>query len=234
MTTTPTWLARQDALIGAENTARLAAATVMVVGLGGVGGHAAETLLRCGVGRLILVDFDTVAASNRNRQLFATAETVGMPKTDAAVARLLQVAPEAELIPLSLRVTAENARTLFETYHPTAVIDAVDDVPAKVALAVAARDTQTYLVAAMGTGNKLHPERLMLGDISKTAYCPLAKAVRLALRRVGITHLPVVWSDEEPVHVGTRTPASIAFVPPTAGLILSSAVVNLLLENAHA
>ncbi len=230
MSNTPAWLTRQQALIGETGCAHLRTKTVWVVGLGGVGGHAAEALARTGIGRLVLIDADVVDESNRNRQLFATADTVGMAKTDAAVARLCTLSPDTVYTALQMRVTPENVRELLTAYPPDAVLDAIDDVPAKVALAVACAEANIPMFSAMGTGNKLHPERLMLSDISKTAYCPLAKAVRTALRRVGITHLSVVWSDEPPVKVTTRTPASVSFVPAAAGLLLASAVVNRFLE----
>lgn len=231
---TPHWLDRQCTLIGADACTMLQAKTVMVVGLGGVGGHAVEALARTGIGRLILVDMDTVSETNLNRQLLATTETVGMQKALAATARVRAICPSTEVIPLVQAVTPENAMSLLTTYRPDGIIDAIDDVRAKVALAEAAKKADCYLIAAMGTGNKLHPERLQIGDIAKTAYCPLAKAVRSALRKIGINHLPVVWSDEPPAKLGTRTPASISFVPGAAGLLLASAVVNRFLEQAHA
>ena len=230
----PHWLDRQCTLIGADACAMLATKVVMVVGLGGVGGHAVEALARTGIGRLILVDMDTVSESNRNRQLLATTETVGMQKALAAEARVRMLSPNTEVIPLIQAVTPENAHELIGRYQPDAIIDAIDDVRAKVALAEAAREIGCYLIAAMGTGNKLHPERLQISDISKTAYCPLAKAVRTALRRVGINHLPVVWSDEPPAHIGSPVPASISFVPGAAGMLLASAVINHFLEETNA
>lgn len=230
----PHWLNRQCTLIGADACAMLATKTVMVVGLGGVGGHAVEALARTGVGRLILIDMDTISESNRNRQLLATAETVGTQKALAAEARVRLLSPDTEVIPLPQAVTPENAEALLATYHPDAIIDAIDDVRAKVALAIAAKQLDLYLIAAMGTGNKLHPERLQISDISKTAYCPLAKAVRTALRRAGVNHLPVVWSDEPPAHIGSPVPASISFVPGAAGMLLASAVINHFLEASNA
>ena len=223
---TPAWLARQSALIGDNACALLAQKTVMLIGLGGVGGHALEALTRTGIQRLIVIDNDTVSETNRNRQLLATVETIGQYKTDAAKTRVHQIAPEIEVISLAVRITPETIPALLETYRPHAIVDAIDDVKAKEALAVAAQAKHIYLVSAMGTGNKLHPERLMLGDISKTAYCPLAKAVRTALRREGVLHLPVVWSDEPPAKIGSPVPASVSFVPGAAGMLLASAVIN--------
>lgn len=230
-TSTPVWLDRQRSLIGEAACTWLHTRTVMIVGLGGVGGHVVEALARTGIGRLILVDMDVVSDSNRNRQLLATTETVGMQKAFAAEARVHAISPDTEAVPITEAVTPENAASLLSRYHPDAIVDAIDDVRAKVALAQAAQTAGCYLISAMGTGNKLHPERLQISDISKTAYCPLAKAVRTALRRVGISHLPVVWSDEPPARIGMRTPASVSFVPGAAGMLLASAVIHHFLEQ---
>lgn len=232
-------LQRTRRLLGDSAMERLQKSRVLLFGIGGVGGHCAEALARSGVGSLTLVDNDEVAVSNLNRQLFATAETVGLSKLDAAKKRLLAVAPNLSLTLLPLFFLPENAQEVdFGAYDY--VIDAVDTVAAKIAIIEGAKKAGTPVISCMGTGNKLHPELLELEDISKTSVCPLARVMRRELKKRGILHVPVVYSREEPLtpmedgesfpETSSRwqIPGSTAFVPAAAGLILAGAVVRAL------
>ncbi len=226
-------LSRTAALLGDEAMLRLRSARVMLVGLGGVGGHAFDALVRSGVGHLILVDFDTVDVTNLNRQLLADASTVGRKKTDVAAEKAALISSDVNITLHDGRVTPENAEALLSELAPTLVLDACDDVSAKVALAVAADRLALPLISCLGTGNRLDPTAVTVTDLAKTEGCPLARAVRTRLRREGIRHLPVVFSREP-----ARTPcaadtpvASSPFVPAAAGLALAAEAVRRLSEG---
>lgn len=223
------WTSRTEALLGAEAVARLARATVAVFGLGGVGSYTAEALARAGVGRLILVDGDTVADSNRNRQLCALTSTVGQSKAEVIAARVRDINPACDV----------TAHTLF--YLPPAsgaglvagcdyVVDAVDTVKAKVGLAVECQAAGVPLISAMGCGNKLDATAFRVADITKTKVCPLCRVMRRELKLHGVEQLRVVYSEETPrIPQGTddrRTPASVSYVPSVAGLILAGEVIQ--------
>ncbi len=223
------WTSRTAALLGGEAVERLANATVAVFGLGGVGSYTAEALARAGVGRLILVDGDTVADSNRNRQLCALTSTVGQSKAEVIAARVRDINPACEVV----------AHTLF--YLPPEsgvglvagcdyVVDAVDTVKAKVGLAVECQAHGVPLVSAMGCGNKLDATAFRVADIGKTKVCPLCRVMRRELKLHGVEKLRVVYSEETPrTPRGTedrRTPASVSYVPGAAGLILAGEVIK--------
>ena len=192
-------------MIGDEAADRLGASRVLLFGVGGVGSYAAEALVRSGIGSLTVVDKDEVDESNINRQLIALGSTVGLPKTEAARSRLLDINPEAEIRVFRECFTPENGGFVdFSEYD--------------------------YVISVMGTGNKLHPERLRITDISKTSVCPLAKVMRRELKDRRISKVNAVWSDEVPA-VRCTPPGSFAPVPGTAGLIAASRVVCDLLET---
>lgn len=230
---------RTEQIIGTVGCEKLAQSTVAICGLGGVGSYAAEALARAGVGNLILIDFDTVSVSNINRQLEALTETVGMAKTVAVQQRIVSINPEAEVDMRQEKLTPENIDRVVFSSSIDFLVDAIDDVPAKISLLVQAGKRQIPVISVMGTGNKLHPERLEINDISKTEVCPLARKVRKALKEQGITKdIPVVYSRESPVHKevpsgetkdNCRVPGSISFVPGAAGLIAAGFVVRSLL-----
>lgn len=222
---------REEALIGAEGLARLRGARVALFGVGGVGCGAAEALVRGGVGRVDLVDFDTVSRSNINRQLCATETTVGRLKVDVMAERLRQINPEVEIGTYPLFFSAETELD-FSLYD--AVIDAVDHVPAKVEIALRCRDASVPMIACMGSGNKLDPTSFTVEDLAKTAGCPLARVMRRELKKHGILHLPVVYSTEESLTPalkpdGERVVGSISFVPPVSGMIAAGEVIRQLL-----
>lgn len=220
---------RTQMLIGDEAVEKIKGSTVAVFGIGGVGGYAVEALARAGVGRFILVDSDKVSVSNINRQIIATHSTVGKYKTEAARDRILDINPEARVEVRNIFFDAEHVSEFdFQSYD--FVVDAIDSLGAKIELIVAAKAAGTPIISAMGAGNKLDPTRFEVADISKTETCPLARAVRVALRKRGINHLSVVYSKEKPCvpavsESGERVPASISFVPSAMGLIIAGEVI---------
>ena len=232
---------RSELLLGPEAIARLKQAHVAVFGIGGVGGHAAETLVRGGVGRLDLIDNDTVAVSNLNRQLFALRSTVGLPKVEAARQRLLDINPELELRTYQCFYLPETAAQFDFTQYDY-VIDAIDTVTGKLMLVQQAHDAGTPILSVMGAGNKLDPTRFEVTDLAKTTMCPLARIMRKELKKRGIAHLKVVYSTEEPLTPapsGEETtrravPGSVSFVPGVAGMIAAGeAIKDLVKDCSH-
>ena len=228
--------ARTGMLLGEDAVERLAGARVAVFGLGGVGGYVVEALCRAGVGALDLIDKDEISLSNLNRQLLATHDTVGMPKTQAARQRIAQINPACVVREFAMFYLPETADALdFRDYDY--IVDAVDTVAAKLALVQRAAECGTPIISCMGTGNKLDPTAFQVADISKTSMCPLARVMRRELGRRGIRHLKVVYSQEEAIKptgweeeaaaLGKRQiPGSVSFVPGAAGLILAGEVIK--------
>ena len=228
--------ARTGMLLGEDAVERLAGARVAVFGLGGVGGYVVEALCRAGVGALDLIDKDEISLSNLNRQLLATHDTVGMPKTQAARQRIAQINPACVVRDFTMFYLPETADALdFRDYDY--IVDAVDTVAAKLALVQRAAECGTPIISCMGTGNKLDPTAFQVADISKTSMCPLARVMRRELGRRGIRHLKVVYSQEEAIKptgweeeaaaLGKRQiPGSVSFVPGAAGLILAGEVIK--------
>ncbi len=216
---------RTIGVIGEDNFKKLNNSSVIVFGLGGVGGAVCEALVRSGIGTIALVDKDTVDITNINRQLIATTQTVGMRKTDAAEKRLLSINPDLKVVKYDLFYLPETADEIDLSKYDFAV-DCIDNVTAKLELAVRCEQAGVPLISSMGTGNKLHPEMLEIADISKTSVCPLARVMRRELKKRGITHLPVVYSKEEPVKTELSVPGSMSFTPPVAGYLLCSYVIR--------
>lgn len=231
------WLERTELVLGETRLRRLANARVAVIGLGGVGGAAAEALVRAGVGHILFIDGDTVDDTNRNRQLLATTETVGMDKISAAEGRYRAINPDGDFTFKKEFYLPENSAWLYD-WQPDYIIDAIDTVTAKLDIAKQCKTRKIRLIACLGTGNRLDPERLRLGDITETAGCgcPLAKVMRRELRRRGIEHLPVLFSTEEPAKAiaesaaGRHPPGSISFVPPVAGYIIAGKCIRDIIE----
>ena len=228
---------RTAALIGEENLNKLNNSTVAVVGLGGVGSYAAEALVRSGIGTVYIYDSDKVAKSNINRQLIALSSTVGMYKTEAEALRLKDINPHCNIIEKTEFVTPES-NIPFENFD--FIIDAVDNVTAKLFLAAEAEKRGVPIISVMGTGNKLDPAKLKITDIYKTSVCPLARVMRYELKKRGVKNLTVVWSDETPIKpadcgeyrdTGRIPPASMSMVPGSAGLYASSYVIRKIIEN---
>ena len=227
---------RTELLLGEDGMEKLKRAKVMVFGVGGVGSHCIEALARCGVGELILIDNDTVSLTNMNRQSIALHSTIGRYKTEVMKEKIADICPETKVKTYERFVLEDNLEDLFAE-KPDYIIDAIDTVTAKLALAVKAKENQISLISSMGTGNKLHPELFEITDITKTSVCPLCKVMRKELKARGIHQLKVLYSKEKPVDTSGRCteedkgvrrslPGSISFVPPVAGLIIAGEVVR--------
>ena len=235
-------LLRTAMLLGEDAVYRLQNARVALFGIGGVGGYTVEALARSGIGQLDLIDSDTVSVSNINRQILATHSTVGMPKVEAAKARVLDINPECCVRTHQVFYTPETAH-LFDFSEYDYIVDAIDTVTGKLALVQRAAEANTPIICCMGTGNKLDASAFQVADISRTSMCPLARIMRKELGKRGIKHLKVVYSQEEALSptgweeeaaaLGKRQiPGSVAFVPGAAGLILAGEVIRDLARNA--
>lgn len=243
---------RTRRLIGREALEKLQNSRVLVFGLGGVGGHLTEALARSGVGTLGIVDSDRVDPTNCNRQIIALQSTIGRLKAEVMGERLRSIDPAIRVEEFSLRLDPSTLDS-FDLASWDYIADAIDDVPAKLLLIREARRLGVPIVSSMGTGNKIDPSRLCLSTIDKSHTCPLARTIRRELGREGIRDLRVVFSDEPPIRpteealpgeagvggaedlkagakAGASAPASISFVPATAGLLLASAIVRDLIE----
>lgn len=221
---------RTRMLIGDEAVQALGRAKVLVFGVGGVGGYVCDALARAGVGRIDVVDKDVVDITNINRQIIATTDTIGMPKVDVCKARLQAINPAVECEARKCFYLPETSDSFdFKKYDY--IVDAVDNVTAKIDIICKAKEAETPVISSMGTGNKLDPTAFRIADIEKTKVCPLAKVVRKELRNRGVRGVKVLYSEEEPLKSGNRTPASISFVPSCAGLIIAGEVIKDLIKK---
>lgn len=232
-----TQFSRTEILLGAEALEKLAKSRVAIFGLGGVGGYAVEALARSGIGQLDLIDNDIISLSNLNRQILATHKTIGKQKTDAAASRVAEINPECRVRTYNTFFLPENSAE-FDFAQYDYVVDAIDTVSGKIGLVMAAQKAGVPIISAMGTGNKFNPAAFKVADIFKTAVCPLAHVMRKELRKRGISHLKVVYSEEMPIKPDMSSdvveespnrraiPGSTAFVPPVAGLIMAGEVVK--------
>ena len=225
---------RTAAVIGEYGLEKLSKARVAVFGIGGVGGYVCESLARSGVGALDLFDMDTVSPTNINRQIIALHSTVGRHKTEVMRERILDINPDCSVTEHRVFYMPENADE-YDLSKYDLIVDAIDTVTAKIELAVRATSLSIPFIACMGTGNKLDVSKLQIADISKTTVCPLARVMRRELRLRGINHLPVLYSTELPLTSGTdengkKVPASTAFVPAAAGLMIGAYAVKELIK----
>ena len=225
---------RTEMLIGSEAMEKLKAARVAVFGIGGVGSYVVEALARAGVGALDLIDSDTVAESNLNRQIIATHSTIGRDKVTVAAERIADINPDCKVRTYKLFYLPENADTFDLTAYDY-IVDAIDTVSGKIVLIGGANAVNTPIISSMGTGNKLDPTAFAVTDIYKTSVCPLARVMRAELKKRGIKKLKVLYSKETPISPkGTPiedahrrcVPASISFVPSVAGLIIAGEVIK--------
>ena len=230
---------RTEMILGAPALDKLRRSHVAVFGLGGVGSYAAECLARSGVGTLTLVDQDTVSASNINRQLCALTSTVGQYKAEVAAARVRDIDPDTVVYPICATYDAAHREEFFSRKFDY-IVDCIDLVSCKLDLIQQAHLRGIPILSALGTGNKLEPELLRVTDISKTNGCPLARVMRKELRTRGIHHLKVVFSPELPHETqqleapspGRRSvPASVAWVPSVAGLMMGGTVVRDIIKD---
>lgn len=227
---------RTELILGSEAMQKLKDARVAVFGIGGVGGYTVEALVRSGIGAIDIIDNDTVCLSNINRQIIATHKTLGMYKVDAEKERILDINPD-------IKVTAYKTFYLPETEDQfdftkyDYIVDAIDTVSGKIALAVNAQKAGTPIISSMGAGNKINADKFEVADIYETSVCPLARVMRTELKKRGIKKLKVVYSKEKPItpleNVQTdasakrrQTPGSCAFVPSVAGLIIAGEIIK--------
>jgi len=243
---------RTELLIGKDGIEKLKKSTVAIFGIGGVGSYAAEALCRCGIGRLVLIDYDDICLTNINRQIHATRKTVGLPKVEVMKERLTDINPEADIVIHKKLYNEETSEMLLLPEYDY-VVDAIDMVSSKISLVIKCIEMNIPVISCMGAGNKLDPTKLVITDIYKTSVCPLAKVMRYELRKRGVKSLKVVYSEEEPISPKKdvadcktncicsnketanctkrrQIPGSISFVPSAAGLILASAVVRDILD----
>ena len=212
-------------MLGARALDKLKGSHVAVFGVGGVGGYAAEAIARAGVGKITLIDPDCVSVSNINRQIIALRSTVGKNKALVMKSRIADINPDCAVAALPVFYAADTEGEVdFSDFDY--VIDAIDTVKSKLLIIKRAKELNIPVISSMGAGNKLDPTRFRVTDIFKTSHDPLARAVRSELRKLGITSLKVVYSDEEPTgEKAKRAPGSISFVPGAAGLALASEVI---------
>ena len=225
---------RTELLVGEEGINKLHNSKVIVFGIGGVGSFVVEALTRAGVGNLILVDNDTICISNLNRQIHATQATVGMIKVEAMKERVISINPKCNVEAKQVFITADNISEIIPS-DVDYVVDAIDTVTSKLALAEYFYKNNINIISSMGTGNKMDPTQFRVSDVFKTKVCPLAKVMRHELRKRGVKKLKVVYSEEMPMtpdkgravpSAKRQTPGSISFVPPVAGMIIGGEVIK--------
>ena len=231
MANSEAWSERTALLIEKKGIERLSATRVAVFGVGGVGGHVVEALVRAGVGALDLFDPDTVSLTNLNRQIIALRSTVGQYKTDVAAARARDINPDVKIETRHMFYLPENADEVDLSVYDY-IVDAVDTVAAKMELIRRSKAAGVPILSCMGTGNKMDPTRFRVSDIEKTSVCPLARTVRGLCRKEGIKKVKVLWSSEPPIKAtlpaehGRHAPGSISFVPAAAGLVIAAEVIK--------
>lgn len=221
---------RTENLIGKDKLKILQNSHIAVFGIGGVGGYVTEALIRAGVGKIDIIDNDTVSESNINRQIIATTKTIGKYKVDIMKERILDINPDATVNAYNT-LYLPNTADQFDFSKYDYVVDAVDNVTAKIELVLRANNSNVPIISSMGTGNKLDPTAFEVSDIYKTEVCPLAKVMRTELKKRGVKKLKVVYSKEKPI-TNQRPPASISFVPSVAGLIIASEVIKDIIKES--
>lgn len=221
---------RTEILIGENGVKTLSQKSVLIVGVGGVGGYVCEMLARCGVGRLTLVDFDKVDITNINRQIVALHSTVGQNKVEAIKTRIHDINPNIEITAICQKISSENIEKILSKKFDF-VVDAIDDVENKILLIKTCQDKGLRLVCALGSGNRFTIPKFEVVDISKTENDGLAKKIRLGLRRLGINHQTVVYSKQDRVKTDTTTIGSISYFPAMCGCVIAGFVINSLLEE---
>lgn len=234
---------RTELLLGAENMKKLKESTIAIFGIGGVGSYVAEGLARCGIGNFILIDSDDISLTNINRQIHALEYTIGHKKTKIMKERILAINPEAKVTTIEKLYTPESTFFNWQGNY-TYIVDAIDDVKAKINLAVNADKYNLPIISSMGTANKLDPQKFIITDIYKTHTCPLARILRKALKQQKVKHLKVLYSTEppftnytvnfaettnkenHPASIRKQPLGSISFVPPVAGLMIAGEIIK--------
>lgn len=221
---------RLEKLIGKENLNKLHSKTVAVVGVGGVGGYALETLVRNGIENVIIVDNDTIDITNKNRQIIALNSTIDMNKVDAFEKRIKDINENVNVIKLQIFLNEETKKELFK-YNIDYLVDSCDTVTTKIILIRECLNRNIKFISSMGTGNKFDPKKLVITDIKKTSYDPLAKVIRHEINKLNITDpITVLSSTEEPIKTGLRTPASYSVVPNIAGILIADYILKEIID----
>ena len=224
---------RASILLGEAAIQKLQKSNILLFGIGGVGGSLAEALARSGVGSITLVDNDTVSVSNINRQIIATDETIGMPKTEAMKKRIHSINPDCKVTLYNMFYLPESEDIITKEYDYVA--DAIDTVTAKIDIITKCKALNIPVISCMGTGNKLHPELLEIENLYNTSVCPLCRVMRTELKKRGCPDVTVVYSKETPRKPAVcndenatkrQTPGSVSFVPPVAGMLMASKIIQ--------
>ena len=219
-------LSRLELQIGKDNLEKIKNTTVLIIGLGGVGGYTLEALTRSGIGNLIIVDNDIVDITNLNRQVISLHSNIGDNKVDVACKRILDINPNCKIVKINDFITKDNIDILFNEKIDY-IVDACDTIETKKQLIRESVKRNIKIISSMGTGNKLDPSKLKITDIRKTNYDPIAKILRKMIKDERINKkIPVVYSDEEVIKTNSNTISSNAFVPATSGLLMASFVIN--------
>ena len=222
---------RLEMLIGEDNLSKLKSKSVLILGVGGVGGYVAESLARSGIGTLILVDFDTIDETNINRQIIALESTIGLKKVDVLEKRIKEINSNINVIKIDKFIDSDNYTLLFD-YDIDYFVDACDTVSTKKAVIKYCLDNDINFITSMGTGNKFDPSKLEIVDIRKTVNDPLARIMRKYIKDLKTNKkVMVCTSSELPIKTGERTPGSTAFVPSSAGLLIGSYIVRKFIEK---
>lgn len=229
-----TMFTRLEKIIGLENLNTIQEKTIMVIGLGGVGGYVVEALARSGIKKFIIVDYDVIDITNKNRQIIALDSTIGRKKVEVMKERILDINKECSVTTIDSFLDQTNTRELIHNYSIDYLIDACDTITTKKEIIATCLKNHIPFISSMGTGNKLDPTKLRIDDIRKTNYDPLAKILRKWVRDEKITgKIPVLWSNEIPIKTQDRTPGSTSFVPSTAGLIIASYIINDIIKTSR-
>ncbi len=227
-------LSRLEKLIGIQNIDKLKQTSVMIIGIGGVGGYTVEALVRSGIENIIIVDHDLVDITNKNRQIIALDSTMGRKKVEVMKERILDINQNCKVTTIDLFLDHQNTEDVILKYHPDYIVDACDTITTKKEIIKTCIHQNIPIISSMGTGNKLDPRKLRIDDIRKTSYDPLAKILRKWIREENIKEkIPVLWSSELPIKVQDRVPGSTSFVPSSAGLLIASYLVNSIIKTSH-
>jgi len=218
-------------VIGKDNYEKIKDKTVLIIGIGGVGGYALETLARMGIESFIIIDSDKVEESNLNRQIISLQSNIGKYKVDVANERIKDINPNINVIKIKEFITKDNIDNLFK-YNIDYIIDACDTVTTKVLLIKKAQEKNIKIISCMGSGNRVNPTKVEITDIYKTQNDPLAKIMRKLLKEENIKHQKVVYSKELPTKNGSRTPGSSALVPSVSGIYAAYYVIDNIIKSA--
>lgn len=224
------FLQRTKNMLSEEDVLKINKKSVLVFGIGGVGGSCAESLVRAGIGKIGIVDGDIFETSNINRQIFATNKTLGIPKVDAACERLKEINSNIVIERYNLFVNEDNINEInFENYDY--IVDAIDTITSKILIIKLAYEKNIKVISSMGAGNRLDPTAFEIANIENTKNDPVARIMRKKLKELNIKKVKVVYSTEIPIKTGNRTPGSISFVPPVCGMVLASYVIRDILKS---